>query len=65
MNGGRCWGGGGKGDRTVVCLTKTANTGSNQPEEWGRVLCVVEQVGEVEGQKGEIVCSIQARITAS
>ena len=50
---------------SVVCLTETSNASANQPEEGRRVFGVIEEIGQVEGQEGEIIGGIYAGVNIS
>lgn len=50
------------GDGAVVGGAETADAGADEPEEGGGVFCVVEEVSEVEGEDGEVVCGVDGGV---
>lgn len=46
----------------MVCLTESANASANQPEKGRRVFGIIEKIGEVESQKGKVICSVYTRV---
>ena len=46
----------------MVCSTETTDSGVDHPEEWRRVFGVVEEVGKVEGEEGEVVGCVHAGV---
>lgn len=50
------------GDGAVVGGAQTADAGADEPEEGGGVFGVVEEVGEVEGEDGEVVCGVNGGV---
>ena len=46
----------------MVCLTESANAGANQPEKGRGIFRIVEKIGEVESEKGKVICSVYARV---
>lgn len=52
----------GESESAIVCFGEAADTSADQPEEGRGIFCVIEEVGEVESQEGEVIGSIYARV---
>ena len=46
----------------MICLAEASYPCTDKPEEWRGVFRVVEEVGEVESEKGEVVCRVHAGV---
>lgn len=55
----------GQSDCMMICMAKTSNAGSNKPQKGRRVFGIVEEVGEIEGQEGEVIGCIDAWVNVS
>ena len=46
----------------MICIAEASYPRANKPEEWRGVFGVVEKVGEIESDEGEVVCRVHAGV---